>query len=156
MHRFAALFFVLVFNSAAMAQGSGKTEFVTGGGFVWASLGRSVEFTIDVSQLDPAAAGGSLSADFFSFPGHHVRTLESISIDSVDVVRKQGLVTGTAQVVDILTQNVSTAQFSIVFEDVNSRRRSDTMLLTLFLASGTETYTGDLYSGDVTVGVRRQ
>lgn len=155
MLKHSAVILFLLFSSVAAAMGPDKTEFVTGGGFVFASLGRSVEFAVDVSQLDPADPAGSMSADFFSFPGHHVMTMESISIDSVEVVRKQGLVAGTATFVDVLTGDKSQAPFSVVFEDVPSRQKDDTMMLTLFLNSGTETYSGRLLSGEIEVGKRK-
>ena len=155
MLRYLAVIPLLLATLTAQARGPEKTEFVTGGGFMFASLGRSVEFALDVDQLDPAAPEGSMSADFFSFPAHHVMTMESVSIDSIEVVRKQGLVAGTAIFVDVISGDRSEAPFSVVFEDVPSRQKDDTMMLTLFLDSGTETYSGSLFSGDVEVGERK-
>jgi len=142
----------IIFNSSAIAKGPSKTEFVSGGGFMFASFGRSIEFSLDVSQLDPDDPGGSMVADFFSFPGHHVMTMESTSLDSVQVIRKQGQVTGTAIFVDVLTGEETSADFDVVFVDQSSRKRADTMMLTLFLPSGNETFSGSLFSGDVEVG----
>jgi hypothetical protein len=156
MLKYSVLFLVLIFNSTAMAQRSSPTEFVSGDGFVFASFGRSVDFALDVSQIDPNAPSGSMVADFFSFPGNHVMTMESTSINSVEVVRKLGLIAGTARFIDVFTGEESLADFSVVFEDVSSRRRNDTMMLTLFLPSGTETFTGELLSGDVEVGKRKR
>ena len=153
-----ALTILLLIAFTAHARGPAKTEVVTGDGFVWATLGRSVELAIDVSQLDPAAPTGEFAAMFFSFPGHLVLTFESTSIDDVAVDRRTGMVTGSGTVLDTISGAEHVVDFHVQFEDLAAGRhknRNDTMSLTLFLPDGAQNWSGLLFSGDIEVGEQK-
>ncbi len=159
MPRYFTILLSMLVISTAAAQGPGKTEFITGDGFMWSSLGRSVEFVIDASQADPADPIGDFGASFYSFPSHLVMTLESTSLNSVEVDRQRGEVDGQAFVVDSRTGFEGLVEFSAVFEDARGGRKNqngnDGMIITVFLPSGTETLAGTIPYGDVDVGARK-
>jgi len=159
MPRFIAFAPILLFVSAALAMGPAKTEFVSGDGFLRSSFGISVEFSIEASQRDPDAPIGLMAASFYSFPQHLFMTFESTALDSVNVDRRQGEVTGSAFVNDSRTGFEGEVDFRAVFEDLDRRRKNqpqnDAMILTLSLPTGTETFAGVIVPGGVDVGTRR-
>lgn len=146
---------ILFVVSIAEAQPS-RTEFVTGDGFVRSSFGITVEFAIDVTQLDPADPEGSMIAAFFSFPQHLFMSFETTGLTSVAVDRRTALVTGTALVNDTRNGFEGEVEFSAVFEDFRNRPINDTLTLTLHLPAGPETFAGGMVPGDVQVGTRRR
>ncbi|MDX1555022.1 MAG: hypothetical protein R3212_03255 [Xanthomonadales bacterium] len=158
LKQLASAMFLLFITTAATAAPQ-KTEFVSGDGLLWSSFGRSVDFAIDASQLDPNAAEGWLAASFFSFPSHLIMTLESTALDSVEVDRDQAGVSGTALVVDARSGFEGVVAFTAEFQDAKGRKKNrpqnDTMVLTVFLPTGTEIFEGPVISGDVEVGTRR-
>ena len=155
MLRFLALAPFLLAFSIAQAQPA-KTEFVTGDGLIFSNA-FFVNFALDASQLDPNDPVGWMVAQFDAFPQHLVMTFESTSLTSIAVDKRTALVTGTAWVVDMRTGFDGEIQFSAVFEDVNRKRQQkDSMSLTLFLPTGTETYSGLISLGGVEVGTRRR
>jgi hypothetical protein len=150
----AALFLTF---STADAQ-SVKTEFVTGDGLIF-SHALLVNFAIDASQRDPDDPVGWMYAEFDSFPQHLVMTFESTGFSEIAVDKRTALVTGTAAVVDLRTGFEGEVEFSAVFVDANTQKRqprSDSMSLTLFLPTGTETYSSDIALGGVEVGKRNR
>lgn len=156
MLKYLALASLLLAFSTADAQ-STKLEFVTGDGLIFSNA-QFVNFAIDVSQLDPNDPIGWMAAEFDAFPQHLVMTFEATGLTSVAVDKRSALVTGTAVVVDLRSGFEGEVAFSAVFEDAKTQKRqprSDFMSLTLFLPSGTETYSGQIALGGIDVGKRR-
>ena len=136
------------------------TEFVTGSGFMRSSSGVSVQFDVDVSQMDPNDPTGSLIAAFFSFPQHLFMVFEATELESVavDKGKRTALVTGTALVSDERSGFEGEVAFSAIFEDRDSRgnaKRSDRLSVTLHFPTGAETFSGEIVPGGIDVGVRR-
>jgi hypothetical protein len=159
MFKYLAFAPIILFISVATAMGPGRTEFVSGDGFLRSSFGISVEFTIDASQQDPNAANGTMSATLYSFPQHPFMTFMSTQLDSVDVNRRSAGVSGAAFVVDSRSGFEGVVEFSAEFEDVKSRKKNQTqndrMILTLILPTGIETFAGGIVPGGVEVGTRK-
>lgn len=149
---------ILLVVSIAEAQPV-RTEFVAGSGFLRSSSGISVEFVVDVSQLDPGDPVGSMVAAFYSFPQHLFMTFESTGLMSIAVDKRTALVTGTALVDDDRSGFQGEVEFSAVFEDLNSRKKrpqNDEMSLTLLFPAGAETFAGGIVPGGIEVGTRRR
>ena len=158
MLKYLALVPILFVISIAEAQKPVKTEFVTGSGFLRASFGITVEFSVDINQLDPDDPVGFMDAVLFSFPQHLFMTFESTGLTSLEIERRIALVTGTALVFDSRSDFQGEVEFHVFFEDLNSngkRSVNDPMTLTLFLPTGTETFAGQMLPGDIEVGTRR-
>ncbi len=148
---------ILFVVSVAEAQPR-RTEFVTGDGFLRSSSGISVEFAVDVSQLDPNDPVGWMIAAFYSFPQHLFMTFESTGLVSIAVDKRTALVTGTAMVSDARSGFEGEVEFSAVFEDLDSRNRprNDAMSLTLYFPTEAETFSGGIVPGGIEVGRRRR
>lgn len=147
---------ILFVVSVAEAQPI-KTEFVTGSGFLRSSAGISVEFAVDVSQLDPDDPVGWMMATFDAFPQHTFMTLEATGFTALAVDKQTALVTGTALVNDARSGFEGVVEFSAVFEDSRRKRQQrDRISLTLYLPTGTETFAGTVATGGVVVGTRRR
>lgn len=149
---------ILFIGSVAQAQPA-RTEFVTGNGFLRSSAGISVEFAVDVSQLDPNDPEGWLIAAFFSFPQHFFMSFESTALTSVAVDKRTALVTGTAIVDDTRSGFQGEVAFSAVFEDLNAKKKrpqNDAMSLTLHFPTGAETFAGGIVPGGIEVGKRKR
>ena len=149
---------ILFVASVAVAQPA-KTEFVTGSGFLRSSSGISVEFAVDVSQLDPNEPVGWMIAAFYSFPQHLFMTFESTGLTSIAVDKRTALVTGTAMVGDARSGFQGEVEFSAIFEDLNSKKRrpqNDAMSLTLYFPTEAETFSGGIVPGGIEVGTRRR
>ncbi len=159
MLKYLALVPILFVISIAEAQRPVNTEFVTGSGFLRSSFGITVEFSVDINQLDPDDPVGFMDAVLFSFPQHLFMTFESTGLTSLAIERRSALVAGTALVVDSRSDFQGEVKFSVVFEDLNSKGRrseNDAMMLTLFLPTGTETFAGHILPGGIEVGTRRR
>ena len=149
---------ILFVVSVAEAQPV-KTEFVTGSGFLRSSSGISVEFAVDVSQLDPNDPAGWMIAAFYSFPQHLFMTFESTGLTSIAVDKRTALVTGTATVSDARSRFLGEVAFSAVFEDLNSKKKrpqNDALSLTLYFPTQAETFSGGIVPGGIEVGTRRR
>ena len=149
---------ILFVVSVAEAQPV-KTEFVTGSGFLRSSSGISVEFAVDVNQLDPNDPVGWMIAAFFSFPQHFFMSFESTGMTSIAVDKRTALVTGTAMVSDARSGFLGEVAFSAVFEDLNSKKKrpqNDAMSLTLHFPTEAETFSGGIVPGGIEVGTRRR
>ncbi len=153
--RLAPILFVV---SVAEAQPV-RTEFVTGSGFLRSGAGVTVEFAVDVSQLDPNDPIGWMIGAFYSFPQHLFMSFESTGLTALAVDKRTALVTGTAMVSDTRSGFQGEVEFSAVFEDLDAKKKrpqNDAMSLTLEFPTGAETFSGEIVPGDVKVGTRRR
>jgi len=149
---------LLLLVSIAEAQPT-RTEFVTGDGFLRSSFGITVEYAVDVSQLNPNDPEGWMIAAFFSFPQHLFMTFESTELTSLAVDKRTALLTGTAIVDDTRSGFQGEVEFSAVFEDLNAKKKrsqNDEMSLTLHFPTGAETFAGGIVPGGIEVGIRRR